>query len=80
VAAQAVRESLVLLKNHQHLLPLSPHAQVLVAGDGADNIAKKRRLAITWQGTEPNQDFPHAQSIYAGIARCVTAAPAARAR
>jgi len=75
VARQAVRESLVLLKNHQHLLPLSPHAQVLVAGDGADNIAKQSGgWTITWQGTEPNQDFPHAQSIYAGIARCVTAA------
>ncbi|TLY75565.1 MAG: glycoside hydrolase family 3 protein [Gammaproteobacteria bacterium] len=75
VARQAVRESLVLLKNHQHLLPLSPHAQVLVAGDGADNIAKQSGgWTITWQGTETNQDFPHAQSIYAGIARCVTAA------
>jgi len=63
VARQAVRESLVLLKNHQHLLPLSPHAQVLVAGDGADNIAKQSGgWTITWQGTEPNQDFPHAQS------------------
>ena len=75
VARQAVRESLVLLKNSHHLLPLPPRAHVLVAGDGADNIARQSGgWTITWQGTEPNQDFPQAQSIYAGIARCVTAA------
>ncbi|HEY0768625.1 MAG TPA: glycoside hydrolase family 3 protein [Steroidobacteraceae bacterium] len=75
VARQAVRESLVLLKNRHHLLPLSPQAHVLVAGDGADNIAKQSGgWTITWQGSEPNRDFPHAQSIYAGIVRSVTAA------
>ena len=75
VARQAVRESLVLLKNHKHLLPLSPRAQVLVAGDAADSIARQSGgWTIDWQGTEPNQDFPHAESIYAGIARCVQAA------
>src|SRR6202035_3281783 len=52
VARQAVRESLVLLKNAHHLLPLSPHAHVLVAGDGADNIGKQSGgWTITWQGT-----------------------------
>ncbi|MBV8876293.1 MAG: glycoside hydrolase family 3 protein, partial [Gammaproteobacteria bacterium] len=40
VARQAVRESLVLLKNGHHLLPLSPRARVLVAGDAADSIAR----------------------------------------
>jgi beta-glucosidase len=75
VARQAVRESLVLLKNRGHLLPLSPHSRVLVTGDGADSIAKQSGgWTINWQGTEPNQAFPHAETIYAGIARCVTAA------
>lgn len=75
VARQAVRESLVLLKNRHHLLPLSPHAHVLVAGDGADSIAKQSGgWTITWQDPEPNQDFPHGQSIYAAIARRVNAA------
>ncbi len=74
VARQAVRESLVLLKNRNHVLPLSPALRVLVAGDGADSIAKQSGgWTIDWQGTEPNQDFPHAESIYAGIARCVSA-------
>jgi beta-glucosidase len=75
VARQAVRESLVLLKNHGHLLPLSPRARVLVAGDGADSIAKQSGgWTITWQDPEPNQDFPHGQSIFAAIARVVGAA------
>jgi len=75
VARQAVRESLVLLKNRQHLLPLSPRAHVLVAGDAADSIARQSGgWTIDWQGTEPNQDFPHAETIYAGIAHCVQAA------
>jgi len=75
VARQAVRESLVLLKNRDHLLPLSPREQVLVAGDAADSIARQSGgWTLDWQGTEPNQDFPHAETIYTGIARCVHAA------
>ena len=70
VARQAVRESLVLLKNNQHLLPLSPKANVLVAGDAADNIGKQSGgWSITWQGTgNQNDEFPGGTSIYAGIA------------
>jgi len=76
VARQAVRESLVLLKNARQLLPLSPKTNVLVAGDGADNIAKQSGgWTITWQGTGlTNADFPHAQSIWGGINEAVTAA------
>jgi beta-glucosidase len=75
VARQAVRESLVLLKNRNHLLPLAPGAHVLVAGDSADSIARQSGgWTINWQGTEPNQDFPHGESIYAGIAHAVQAA------
>jgi len=76
VAREAVRESLVLLKNAHHLLPLSPHAHVLVAGDGADNIGKQSGgWTITWQGTGvSNKDFPNGESIYSGIRRAVVAA------
>ena len=76
VARQAVRESLVLLKNAHQLLPLSPKANLLVAGDGADNIAKQSGgWTITWQGTGlTNADFPHAQSIWSGIDGAVSAA------
>jgi beta-glucosidase len=76
VARQAVRESLVLLKNRNGLLPLKRTLNVLVAGDGADNIGKQcGGWTITWQGTQTtNADFPGATSIFAGIRNTVTAA------
>jgi beta-glucosidase len=76
VARQAVRESLVLLKNSHHLLPLAPHATVLVAGEGADSIPRQcGGWTLTWQGTgTTNRDFPHGQSIQAGIQDAVNAA------
>jgi beta-glucosidase len=76
VARQAVRESLVLLRNSGKLLPLHADRRVLVAGDGADNIAKQcGGWTLTWQGTGVNNaHFPHAESIYAGIRAAVTAA------
>jgi len=69
VARQAVRESLVLLKNKGGILPLSPEQQILIAGDGADNIGKQSGgWTITWQGTgNSNSDFPGGTSIYQGI-------------
>lgn len=73
VAKQAVRESLVLLKNKDSILPLSPHLNVLVAGDAANNIGKQSGgWSITWQGTNnSNKDFPGGTSIYDGIAEQV---------
>jgi beta-glucosidase len=76
VARQAVRESLVLLKNTNNLLPLSAKQNILVAGDGANNIGKQSGgWSVTWQGTgNSNEDFPGATSIYQGIAKQVTLA------
>ena len=76
LARQAVRESLVLLKNDHHLLPLDPRKHILVAGDGADNIPKQSGgWTLTWQGTgTTNTNFPHAQSIWSGIREQVEAA------
>jgi beta-glucosidase len=72
LARQAVRESLVLLENRAHLLPLSPRASVLVAGEAADDIAQQSGgWTIDWQGTESADYFPGAESIFRGIARCV---------
>jgi beta-glucosidase len=75
VARQAARESLVLLKNAGHLLPLKPALSVLVAGDGADNIGKQNGgWTLTWQGTGTvNAQFPHAESIFSGIRAAVKA-------
>ncbi len=76
IARRAVRESLVLLKNENHLLPLKPDERVLVAGDGADNIPMQcGGWTLTWQGTgTTNRDFPHGESIWRGIAQAVRAA------
>jgi beta-glucosidase len=76
VARQAVRESLVLLKNKGGVLPLRRQSKVLVAGSGADNLSKQTGgWSITWQGTEnTNADFPGATSVLAGIRALVTAA------
>ncbi|MBW4050537.1 MAG: glycoside hydrolase family 3 protein [Proteobacteria bacterium] len=76
IARRAVRESLVLLKNQNHLLPLRPDERVLVAGDGANDIPMQcGGWTLTWQGTgTTNRDFPHAESIWQGIAQAVRAA------
>jgi beta-glucosidase len=76
VAREAVRKSLVLLKNEGGLLPLRRQMKVLVAGDGADDIGKQAGgWTLTWQGTgNSNEDFPGATSIYQGIRAAVSAA------
>jgi beta-glucosidase len=76
IARQAVRESLVLLKNNDHLLPLDPHAQILVAGAAADDIGMQcGGWTIDWQGNHnSNADFPGATSIFGGIRSAVEAA------
>ena len=69
LAREAVRKSLVLLKNNDNLLPLKPQQNILVAGDGADNLSKQSGgWTISWQGTGNSaEDFPGATSIFAGI-------------
>lgn len=74
VARQAVRESLVLLKNERNLLPLKRKAKVLVVGEGADNIGQQAGgWTVSWQGTgNTNADFPGATSILQGITQAVS--------
>lgn len=74
VAREAVRKSLVLLKN-QGVLPLAPGKRLLVAGDGADDIARQAGgWTITWQGTGlNNSQFPGATSIWGGLKQAVEA-------
>lgn len=76
VARQAVRESLVLLKNNGGCLPLSPSSTILVAGDGADDIGKQSGgWTLSWQGTgNVKSDFPGGTSIYDGIKQHTDAA------
>lgn len=76
IARQAVRESLVLLKNKDGLLPLNAGKTVLVIGDGADSIAKASGgWTLSWQGgAHGNDEFPNGQSILSGIEDAVIAA------
>jgi beta-glucosidase len=76
VARQAVRESLVLLKNNGGVLPVKARSNVLVAGDGAHNLAKQSGgWTISWQGDgNSNKDFPGATSIWSGVRMVVDAA------
>jgi beta-glucosidase len=74
LAREAVRRSLVLLKN-QGVLPLKPGGRLLVAGDGADDIARQSGgWTLTWQGTGiDNSDFPGATSLWQGLREAVSA-------
>lgn len=76
LARQAVRESLVLLKNQGGVLPLSPRQRILVAGDGANDVGKQAGgWTLNWQGTgTTRKDFPNADTIYEGIAQQASAA------
>jgi len=73
LARQAVRESLVLLKNTDNLLPLDRNQTVLVAGSGANSIGQQTGgWTLTWQGMgNSNSYFPGATSIFAGIEEAV---------
>ncbi|PJC88139.1 1,4-beta-D-glucan glucohydrolase [Vibrio sp. HA2012] len=60
IAREAVRKSLVLLKNNHNLLPLANTTKILLTGSGADNIQKQcGGWNLTWQGDEnTRKDFP----------------------
>jgi beta-glucosidase len=52
LARQAVRESQVLLKNENHVLPLSKRGKIFVAGKNADDLGNQSGgWTVGWQGT-----------------------------
>ena len=68
VAREAVRKSLVLLKNEGALLPLDRHGRILVAGRNADNRGHQcGGFTIEWQGTSGNDRVIGGTSIWEGI-------------
>ena len=73
IARQAVRESMVLLKNNKNILPLDASKTILVVGDGADNISKIcGGWTLSWQGTgHKNNEFPNGETVLHGIQEAV---------
>ncbi|MDF3035020.1 MAG: beta-glucosidase [Paucimonas sp.] len=73
LAREAVRKSLVLLKNDHATLPLSRNKKILVVGKSADNMSNQSGgWSLTWQGTDnKNSDFPNSDTILAAITDAV---------
>ena len=66
IAKQAVRESLVLLKNENGVLPLNKTTKVVVVGEFADNSGlQSGGWTINWQGT--TESYKGATTILDGI-------------
>jgi len=68
VAREAVRKSLVLLKNERQVLPLDKNARVLVAGRSAHNRGHQcGGFSISLQGACGNDTIEGGTSIWEGI-------------
>lgn len=68
VAREAVRKSLVLLKNTDSLLPLRKDARVLVTGRNAHNRGHQcGGFTLEWQGVSGNEAVRGGTSIWEGI-------------
>lgn len=75
VAREAVRESLVLLKNAGGVLPIAAGARVLVAGPAADDMARQAGgWTLSWQGDgNRREDFPNGETIREALAAALGA-------
>ena len=75
LAREAVRKSLVLLKNDGRALPLARDARVLLAGSAVDAISKQvGGYTVTWQGDDVDlDDFPGGSTLATAVASVVGA-------
>ena len=69
LAREAVRKSLVLLKNDRGVLPLKRGGRILVVGKGADSLPMQTGgWSLTWQGDQTTTaDYPNADTLLAAI-------------
>lgn len=65
IAREAVRKSMVLLKNNRSVLPLSKNSKILLTGSASDDLQKQSGgWNLTWQGDENTlADFPGATTM-----------------
>ncbi|KAE9116627.1 Lysosomal beta glucosidase [Phytophthora fragariae] len=72
VALDLARESIVLLKNNESVLPLAKEASVFLSGHSADNVGHQcGGWSIAWQGYSGNEMFPNGISVRQGFENLV---------
>ncbi len=69
LARQAVRESLVLVKNDRGVLPLRRNGRILVVGAGADSLPMQAGgWSLSWQGDQTKtSDYPYADTLLSAL-------------
>jgi beta-glucosidase len=69
LAREAVRKSLVLLKNDGGVLPLRRDGKILVVGKGADSLPMQSGgWSLTWQGDNTKtSDYPNADTLLSAM-------------
>jgi len=76
LAREAVRKSLVLLKNDRGILPLKRGGKILVVGKGADSLPMQAGgWSLTWQGDQTKtSDYPYADTLLSAMRKTLGAA------
>jgi beta-glucosidase len=75
LAREAVRKSLVLLKNDGGVLPLKRGGRILVVGKGADSLPMQAGgWSLTWQGDQTTTaDYPNADTLLSAMRKSLGA-------
>ncbi|KAF4131432.1 Fibronectin type III-like domain [Phytophthora infestans] len=72
VALELARESIVLLKNDNNVLPLANGSSVFLTGHSADNVGYQcGGWSIAWQGYSGNDMYPNGSSVRQGFENLV---------
>jgi beta-glucosidase len=75
LAREAVRKSLVLLKNDHSVLPLRRSGRILIVGKGADSLPMQAGgWSLTWQGDQTTTaDYPYADTLLSALRKTLGA-------